>query len=211
MPRPKRTPAEIETMRERILDAAEVILHREGPQGLNIRSIANGVGVSHMVLYSYFDSRDDLFASLRDRQRRRHQSRHDEILKRAESDDIRTVMQDVLKNYITFAHQNPRIFRFLWGARPTNTPDEFGRCRHKGSKHGIQHEVQLLQKIIQSGIEKNEFDVDDAMVAAYLIMGMINIPSLLDQFLGTIDQDTLQKMEKEALNTCMNYLIGQKP
>jgi len=209
MPRPKRTQAEIENMRERILDAAEAILHREGPQGLNIRAIANGVHVSHMVLYSYFDSRDDLVSMLRDRQRRRHQLRHKEILEKAKSDDIRSVMQEVLQDYITFAHQNPRIFRFLWGARPTDTPDEFGHCHRKGSKHGIEHEVQLIQEIIQLGIEKNEFHVDDPNAAGYLVMGMINIPSLLDQFLGTIHQDTLEKMEEEALKNCMNYLIGQ--
>ena len=208
MPRPKRTPAEIKSMRERILNAAEEILHSEGPQGLNIRAIADGVGVSHMVLYSYFESRDDLVASLRDRQRHRHQLRHEEILKKARSEDISSVMQEVLQNYITFAHQNPRIFRFLWGARSTHAPDEFGRCHTPGSTHGIEYEVQLLQEIIELGIEKNEFYIDDPKAAAYLLMGMINTPSLLDQLLGTIDQDILEKMEKEALKNCLYYLTG---
>jgi len=70
--------------------------------------------------------------------------------------------------------------------------------------------VQFLQEVIQLGIEKYQFDIDDPNAAAYLVMGMINTPSLLDQFLGTIDQNTLEKMEKEALKNCMNYLIGRK-
>ena len=66
MPRPKRTEEEIAAMRQRILDAAVAILHKAGPGSLSIRAIAERVGVSHMVLYSYFENRDELFAALRE-------------------------------------------------------------------------------------------------------------------------------------------------
>ena len=69
MPRPRLTEEEIAAMREHILDAAGQLLHEEGPDGLSIRAIADRVGVSHMVLYTYFANRDALVASLRDRHR----------------------------------------------------------------------------------------------------------------------------------------------
>ena len=211
MPRPKRTPAEIEAMQERILDSAESILHEEGPQRLSIRAIADHVGVSHMVLYSYFDSHEALVSALRKRKRRRNQARHEEILNKAKTGEVRIVMNEVLQNYFTFAHKNPRIFRFLWGPRSESSTHD---CKHKDKrKHHskfIHRDVHLLSEIIHLGIEKNEFIERDPDIAAYLIVGIINTPILMDKFFNAVDEKTLETLETEALNTCMNYLTGQE-
>jgi AcrR family transcriptional regulator len=210
MPRPKRTESEIVAMQEKILASAESILQQKGPQGLSIRAIAEHVGVSHMVLYSYFDSREELVSALRERHRKRNQQRHEEILEKAKTGDVRNVMRKVLQDNISFAHKNPRIFRFLWGPRDKMSHLD---CENKDKKHhskGILREVQLLSEIIKLGIEKHEFIERDPEITAYLIMGTINTPLIMDQFLNAIDKKTLEKLEKEALKTCINYLIGQE-
>ena len=210
MPRPKKTESEITAMREKILESAESILQQKGSQGLSIRAIAEHIGVSHMVLYSYFDSREELVSALRERHRKRNQQRHQEVLQKAKTGDVRTVMSEVLQDNISFAHKNPRVFRFLWGPRDKMSNHD---CEHQDKKHhpkGIIKEVQLLSEIIQLGIEKHEFIERDPEVAAYLILGTINTPLIMDQFLNAIDKKTLEKLEKEALKTCMNYLTGQE-
>ena len=210
MPRPKRTESEIVAMQEKILASAESILQEKGPQGLSIRAIAENVGVSHMVLYSYFDSREELVSALRERHRKRNQQRHEEILEKAKTGDVQNVMRKVLQDNISFAHKNPRIFRFLWGPRDKMSNHD---CEDKNKRHhpkGVLKEIQLLSEIIQLGIEKQEFLERDPEVAAYLIMGTINTPLIMDQFLNAIDKKTLEKLEKEALKSCMNYLTGQE-
>jgi AcrR family transcriptional regulator len=70
MPRAKKTEQEIKVMRGRILDATLELLRQEGMEGVSIRKIANRIGVSHMLLYSYFENRAAIIQSLRKRVRR---------------------------------------------------------------------------------------------------------------------------------------------
>ncbi|HMJ77953.1 MAG TPA: TetR/AcrR family transcriptional regulator [Iamia sp.] len=52
-----------EANRDQILDAAEKVFGRDGPQGGSLRNIAAESGFSTAAIYLFFDNKDDLLAS----------------------------------------------------------------------------------------------------------------------------------------------------
>lgn len=114
MPRPKLSEAEIATMQEAILDAAAHLLHEGGFEALTMRAIAERVGVSHMVLYNYFENREALLAALRERQRARLALRRETALREAREGDLLAVMRRMLGHFRRMADHHPRMYRLIW-------------------------------------------------------------------------------------------------
>ncbi len=63
LPRQGLNPRQAETV-AKLLDAAEQELAAVGPEGLTIRTVAGRAGVSSATAYTYFSSRNHLFAEL---------------------------------------------------------------------------------------------------------------------------------------------------
>lgn len=61
MTKPPRDAAEIEKIREAILDAAVEIMHGSGFQGLTMRKIASAMEMSATNLYNYFSNKDEIY------------------------------------------------------------------------------------------------------------------------------------------------------
>lgn len=205
LPRPRLTEDEKVTMRERILDAAVHILHEHGPDSLSIRAIADVIGVSHMVLYTYFENRDALFAALRDRHSRKIQERHEEFLSRTEEENLLDVMRDMLDEYMQFARCKPRAFRFLWstllGEAEQGLPPPH---------EGLSEELRYLTMLIQAGMDKGCFSVSNSQTAALVIMGQLTGIQLLLQLPDTFEAGTVDYIEAEAINAVMAYLTDQR-
>ncbi|MBN1121594.1 MAG: helix-turn-helix transcriptional regulator [Anaerolineae bacterium] len=216
MPRPKRTEEEIEEMRERILDAAHGILTEEGPNALSIRAIAERVGVSHMVLYTYFDDRDALFAALINRQHQRKQKSHNARMARATEGQTLDVMREVLQSRIAFARDHPEMFRFIWHMpeharrmppHPRPHPAQ-GDCR---PRMGIHREIDNLSELIQVGIDQGVFAPRDPNLAAIALLGLINGTMILSQFPGILkDAARAGDLEQEVVTAGMNYLTSSE-
>ncbi len=66
MPRSPRTDA-TDAQRRRILDAAEVVLRRHGPNKANVVDIAREIGQTHASVYRYFTDKSELFDALVER------------------------------------------------------------------------------------------------------------------------------------------------
>lgn len=65
MARAALTADEIESFRERAVQAATRMFARVGPSGLSMRGLAAELGVSAMTPYRYFENVEDLFAQVR--------------------------------------------------------------------------------------------------------------------------------------------------
>ena len=72
MARPKNTPEKIERMRNSMMDAVVSLLDEVSPDKVSIRMIAEKVGVSHMVFYTYFKDRDEIMKVLIEREKKPH-------------------------------------------------------------------------------------------------------------------------------------------
>jgi AcrR family transcriptional regulator len=206
MPRPRLTDEEITAMRERILDAAIHILQEEGPAGLSIRAIAERVGVSHMVLYTYFENRDALLTALHDKHHQLMQARHADTLARARSGDIVAVTREVLEGYMSFARSNPRISRFFWRMLLSGT----GNKPHHPPHTGILEETRHLADLVAIGIEREVFVEREPLIGALVVSGMINGSQVMTLLPGMFDDYTLDRVTDEMVDAAMGYLTGQK-
>ena len=93
MPRPKKTPQEIAEMRKRILNAAMALLEDEGIAGLSIRKIGRRLGVSHMVLYTYFENRNAVVEALKAQWLERLETKRAQALRQPQTGDALVAFQ----------------------------------------------------------------------------------------------------------------------
>ena len=199
MARPKQTEEQITAMRERILDAAMALLSEQGPDALSIRAIAKQVGVSHMVLYTYFENRAALIMALSERQLVRMQARHVEILQRVETGDVREVLRESLAFYAQMAQMRPRAYQFMWVQ-----PIDCGHCarRHRHLENHQRH----LSHLIRLGIERGVLVDRDPDLAAATVLSIVNGPLILYHSGRLPDEALRDRMEEEVLQAAMDYL-----
>jgi AcrR family transcriptional regulator len=71
----RRIGSEDSESRERLLDAAEQLLHREGHSAVTVRRIAAEAGLKRQLVHYYFRSMEDLFLEVLERAYERHFAR----------------------------------------------------------------------------------------------------------------------------------------
>ncbi len=202
MPRPKQTEEEREAMRERILDAAHELLMEQGPEALSTRAIADRLGVSHMVLYTYFENHDALSAALRARLREEREATRAEALRRAETGDVAAVMRESLARYTTAAKEHPALYTFLW-VQPISPGGAWQEQPHRP----YQGNIRYLTQLAQIGMERGVFVERDPLLAAGVAFATVHAP-LLFYYSGRLTDESLRdRLSTEALDLAMRYLM----
>lgn len=200
MPRPKLSEAEITTMQEAILDAAARLLHEEGFEALTMRAIAERVGVSHMVLYNYFENREALLAALRERQRARMAMRRESALREAREGDVLTVMRRALGHFRRMADHHPRIYRLIWVE-----PIVAGEDAPPHSE-GLREDIRHMAELIRLGVARGCFVERDPEQDALLCIVMVNAPLILFHS-GRLDDAALRdRLAEQAIEAALGYL-----
>ena len=64
MPKPVRSPEEIEEIRNRILDTATTLIYEQGFDNLSMRKIASRLGMTAANIYNYYANQDALYLSI---------------------------------------------------------------------------------------------------------------------------------------------------
>lgn len=203
MPRPKQTEEEREAMRERILNAAYGLLLEHGYDALTTRAIAERLGVSHMVLYTYFDNHDALVQALRARQREEREASRAEALRQAETGDVAAVMRESLMRYVNNAKEHPKMYTFMW-VQPISHD-----ALHPEPHRPYQGNVRYLAQLVQLGIERGVFAPRDPALAAATVFAIIHAPSLFYHNGRLTDEDLRDRMSAETLDIAMRYLMRE--
>jgi len=196
MPRTKRTEEEVTAMRGRILDAALALLQQEGPEGVSIRKIADRIGVSHMLLYSYFDNRAAIIQSLRERGFEQMEAFCAESLRRAEAGDALAQVRALLQRFIQLSHEHPMLYQLAWRRELSLQVDPQNLTRI------LEHLAQLIQLCMERGqcIER------DPALAATMAFSMVNGTLMLYHSLSAIDETAQTRLETEILEAAITYL-----
>lgn len=203
MPRPKQTEEARDVMRERILDAAHELLLEQGMDALSTRGIADRLGVSHMVLYTYFENHDALVQALRERLREEREASRAEALRQAESGDVVTVMRDSLARYAQSAKEHPKMHAFMW-VQPIAC-DQPCPEPHRPFQGNVRHLAQLAQL----GMERGVFTPRDPTLAAAAVFAIVQAPLIL-HLNGRLTDETLRdQLSAEALEAAMGYLMRE--
>ncbi|MEA4906012.1 MAG: TetR/AcrR family transcriptional regulator [Anaerolineaceae bacterium] len=200
MPRPKKTPAQIQATREWILDTAYAILQESGPQALTSRAIAERMGVAHMSLYTYFQNQAEILRALIEQEQTRVRASLQAIARRAEDGDITCVLEEVLAFIIRYARENPNLYRLAWV-----TP-EAGGASLEQSRQRMLGNVEQLASLLQIGMERGVFEPRDAFLAAGTVLGMVNMPFILFHSGRMADVALRERMVTEVCSAAMGYL-----
>jgi AcrR family transcriptional regulator len=202
MPRPKKSPQEIAEMQDRIVDAAITLLQEEGMAGVSIRAIAERLGLSHMVFYTYFESRAQLFAALKRRQREMMESKFGEVLAQAQEGDPQEVLLGLLAHFQAFADNYPRIYRLLY-VHPETAPELLA-----GQQEQLTCQREQISRLIQMNIERGHFVERDPDLAAMTVFCMINAPLILHHNGRIRDPELRDRVTAEMLQAVIDYLCG---
>jgi AcrR family transcriptional regulator len=200
MPRQKLTEKQKETMRRRILTAAEELLLEEGPDSLSIRAIADRVGVSHMVLYTYFKNRADIMSSLSQIQHEHMIAQYPKFKQRALEGDMEEVIRKTFKLYVKYALSHPQFYKFYM-VQPVDPEKDDGQPNH------LEENLDQIASLIELGIQKDIFIVRDSKLAAMTCFNLINAPLIL-YFVGHLrDTEFRDRAIDEAINVIIGYLF----
>jgi AcrR family transcriptional regulator len=112
-------PGEVDSPRGRILDGSIRLLEEAGPEGLQARRLATGLGISTMGVYTHFGGMPGLFEAI---------AREGFIRFAAEVRSVEET-EDPLADFIAkgFAYRrwattNPRLYTFMFGLATTTAP-----------------------------------------------------------------------------------------
>jgi AcrR family transcriptional regulator len=196
MPRAKRTEQEIKAMRARILDATLELLRQEGLEGVSIRKIAERVGVSHMLLYSYFENRAAIIQALRERGFEEMEAFFAESLRRAETGDALVQVRVSLGRFIELSHEYPKLYRLAWRSATSWRVDSQNWTKM------LEH----LSRLIQLCIERGQCIERDPALAAVMVFGIVNGTLMLYHSVSALGQTGQAQLELEIIEAAMTYL-----
>ena len=184
------------------MDAVIELLDEVSPEKVSIRMIAEKIGVSHMVFYTYFENRDNLMNSLIDRQQKRIDRQFEGLLEKARSEPVIEVLKVVLKDYAKTAHDHPKIYRLFW-----LTPKEEGEGKEKKYSYShLEPSLKNISQLLELGMEKLEFIKRDPELAAVTVMAIMNAPLILHRCGKKPAEYTCEQMLNETTTAVFAYL-----
>ncbi len=200
MPRPKKTPAQLESTREKILDISLSILQKDGPEAVTSRAIAEGLGVAHMSLFTYFENHAAILRALRERELSKWQAQQQDFEQRANSTNILQVVESVLRHYIDFARENPNLYRLAW------VMPEIGIESSEENRLRTLNTVGHLASLLQPGMEAGVFENREPLLAAGTALAMVNTPFILFHNGRLADPIMRDRVVEEVFSATMGYL-----
>jgi len=202
MARPKNSPEKIKSMRNKMMNAVIELLDEVSPEKVSIRMIAEKVGVSHMVFYTYFENRDELMNALIDRQKKEIDRQFDGLLEKAQSEPVIEVLKVVLRDYARTAHDHPKIYRLFW-----LTPKEEGEGKDKVHSYShLEPSLKNISQLLELGMRKREFIRRDPKLAAVTVMAIMNAPLILHRCGKKPAEFTCEQMLNETKTAVFAYL-----
>ena len=192
----KKTEEEIEEMRQRILDATLELLREEGLDGVSIRKIADRVGVSHMLLYSYFEDRAAIIESLREGGFEEMESFFAESLQRAETGDALVQLRASLGRFIQLSHEYPKLYLLAWRSTTSWQVDS----------ENLTAMLDHISRLIGLCIERGQCIERDPALAAVMVFGIVNGTLMVHRSISALGQAEQSALEPEIIEAAITYL-----
>jgi AcrR family transcriptional regulator len=196
MPPAKRTEQEIKVMRRRILDATLELLRQEGLDGVSIRKIADRIGVSHMLLYSYFENRAALIQSLRERGFAEMEAFFAESLHRAETGDALVQLRASLGRFIQLSHEYPKLYLLAWRSATSWQVDS----------ENLTAMLDHISRLIELCIERGQCIERHPALAGAMVFGIVNGTLMVHRSMSALGQAEQAALEPEIIEAAITYL-----
>jgi AcrR family transcriptional regulator len=188
---------ERESTARAILDAARSLFVEEGYQNVSIRKIADRIGYSPAAIYSYFESKDEIFLALAEEGFHMllasGSCTRDTTFEAGPIDCIRAVFLNVYE----FSKQHPEYHALMFLDR--SVP----RISRDWERFGFVRDMQLqLTALIQHAIDRGDFPADrePALIFKVLLAAVHGVSAmrLCDRLGADDDADALARATIEA-------------
>ncbi len=160
--------ASVQPRVDEIVTEAARMFRAKGYPGSTMRELAHRLGVEGGSLYYHISGKDEiLWRACREPVGQLVESTR-EIVGRSEL-SCRERLELVIANHVTLMEANlDRVAVFLLEARHLDDAELTEIMR-------LRHEYELLfRRVLEDGVERGEFDIEDVQVTAYLLLGMYN-------------------------------------
>ena len=156
---------------DQILEAAEKLFAQKGFYSTTVGEIAEKAGIAKGTIYLYFRDKRDLFFSVLE-------SKLDILLEKVEkgiqkSKTVSSRIEEAIGIHLKFLEENEDFFKIM-----QSFPEEFKRKLGERLKGGLierqSHYVEIMDKLIQEGIEVGEIRPFDSRKLAVILMGMLH-------------------------------------
>lgn len=177
-------------LRESLIDAALVILERDGADSLSLRAIAAEVGVSHTAPYSHFKNKKELIAGVSEAGYELLADSFDKSVA-AQGDSLDDTVLNYGASYLQFALDNPQLYRLMLGQVETRgLKESLSAPTLDMSKESItlKRPFKMLFKAFEEKLQDPEQASYQALgawgmvhgISALLIEGHLSVPQGLD-------------------------------
>lgn len=180
---PRRTKADAQETRERILDAAEHVFHDRGVSRTSLSDIAKKAGVTRGAIYWHFKNKHDIFAAMFDRQRLPMES----LVMRAEDPDesdplgrFREALIYVLRQTVLDPGRR-RVFEIMFQkCEFTMETDPLMQRQQEAFREGALSARRTFQNAIAHGQLPETLDIERAVIQLHVqITGLLYVWLLL--------------------------------
>ena len=200
MARPKNSPEKIEDMRNKMMDAVIELLDDVSPDRVSIRMIAEKIGVSHMVFYTYFKDRAEIITALIKREQDRVSERFKGLAEKADRMPVKQVLDEFMRDYSMRGHQHPKIFRLYWLTMSDSEKKSLETRNH------LDMIYQKIAELLEIGMAKGEFKLRNSQLAAFLAISLINAPIITHICGNKPDSITCEEVLEENITAIDAYL-----
>jgi AcrR family transcriptional regulator len=143
-----------------LVQAGRRILEKEGPAALSLRAVAREAGVSPAAPYHHFKDKCDLLAAVASEGWMELGEAVGEA--RAKADDPRHGLNEIGFAYVTFARQNPNLYRLMYDTA-CDMADMPAHAKEESSGWG-----QVRASLLAVGMDpNNEHELKLATIAAW--------------------------------------------
>lgn len=174
-------------LRRALLDAALLMVEREGPKGLSLRAVARLAGVSPAAPYRHFSGKEGLLAAVA----KEGLNALAESMESASAENVGLALAEfraIALAYVKFAAANPSHFRVMFG------PEVTDRAQHEGLMEASERSFGILVRVIQStqrsGLEGAEADPRRLAISAWAAFHGLATLVVDNQIEGPVESDS---------------------
>ncbi len=162
--------------RQAILEAADALLTESGSQdAVNIRGVAERVGLTPPTIYRYFTDKDHL---LFETCGMHFDELEDKVITPAlaGTDDVVEALRRIASSYVRFGIDNPEHYRIMFMGHHDHTPEQYAddRVIDRGAFASI---ISLVERGVDTGVLRA--DMDPGVLAWALWSGVHGLVALL--------------------------------
>lgn len=164
--------------RQNFVDVARQLFAKNGLENTTMNDIAQASGKGRRTLYTYFESKEDVYSAVIEYELERLSDKLDEVVNmRIRPQDkivelIYTHLNMIKETVVRNGNLRAEFFRNIWMVE-------------KVRKHFDEYEIELFRKVYKAGKEAGEFEIDNveltASITHYCIKGL-EVPYIYGRF-----------------------------